>query len=164
LLDTQYQIPTLKEVLELSTTQKYLIETKQNFKDGLLEKATYELLKTYQGEYAIQSFNPYSVQWFYLNAPEVIRGQLGCSFKGNKEYSASQKKLYRTLEINKISQPHFVNYFFKETTNKVIMKARETMLILGWTVRSQKEYQKYEKYLDNITFENFKPTRRKNGI
>lgn len=56
-----------------------LIEIKNEGDAGEMEGLVYEELKRYQGQYAIQSFNPYSVKWFRDNAPNVVRGQLSGS-------------------------------------------------------------------------------------
>lgn len=49
--------------------------------DGKLCEKVYDLLKKYDGEYAISSFNPFIVRWFTQNAPEIVRGQNFTDFK-----------------------------------------------------------------------------------
>ena len=41
------------------------------------------ILENYQGEYAIQSFNPFAVQWVKDHYPEVTRGVLSGTLKGD---------------------------------------------------------------------------------
>ena len=79
---TKQTIPTFEEFLSfINGRTPVLIEIKNTGKVGELESALYSQLKKYKGEYAIQSFNPYVLEWFKNNAPEVIRGQLAGFFK-----------------------------------------------------------------------------------
>ena len=59
------KIPTLKEVLALVDGKvPLLIEIKNKHKVGNLEQAVLEELKSYNGEFAVQSFNPYSLSYW----------------------------------------------------------------------------------------------------
>ena len=156
ILDTKYQIPTLKEVLEfVNGKTPLLIEIKNTLKVGELESKTYELLKDYNGEYAIQSFNPFSLEWFKKNAPNILRGQLSSFFKG-EDLSFIKKAILKKLRLNKISNPNFISYNAENLPNRYCNKCK--LPVLAWTVRSQEEYLKVIKFADNIIFENFEPT------
>lgn len=156
ILNSEYSIPTLKEVLEfVDGKTPLLIEIKNTLKVGELESKTYELLKNYKGEYAIQSFNPFSLEWFKINAPNVLRGQLSSYFKG-ENLSLFKKILLKKLKLNKISSPNFISYNTENLPNKYVK--RTNLPILAWTVRSQEEYLRVIKYCDNIIFENFEPS------
>ncbi len=62
LAETNEHIPLLKEVLELvNGSVPLLIEIKGNQKIGRAESELVRLLENYQGEVAVQSFNPF--QW-----------------------------------------------------------------------------------------------------
>lgn len=155
ILDTKYQIPTLNQVLEfVDGKTPLLIEIKNTLKVGELESKTYELLKEYKGEYAIQSFNPFSLEWFKLNAPNVLRGQLSSYFKG-EDLSFIKKVLLKKLRLNKISSPNFISYNADNLPNRYCNKCK--LPILAWTVRNQEEYLKVVKFTDNIIFEGFEP-------
>ncbi len=70
-------LPTLKQVLELVDGQTpIIVELKHYDRAYLLSEMVRDLLKTYRGPYAIESFDPAIVHWFKKNAPEIIRGQL----------------------------------------------------------------------------------------
>lgn len=154
---TGYTIPLLEEVLKfVNGRTPLLIEIKNSGKVGKLESETYNLLKNYSGEYAIQSFNPYVLSWFKQNAPEVIRGQLSGSFKG-EPLSFIKRFVLRNLLLNKkISIPHYIAYEAKSLPNLAVKRYKKLPL-LAWTVRSQEEYIKLIKHCDNIIFENFEP-------
>ncbi|MGN1223041.1 MAG: glycerophosphodiester phosphodiesterase family protein [Christensenellales bacterium] len=155
ILNSNYTIPTFQEVLNFVNGQvPLLIEIKNTLKVGELESKTYDILKNYDGDYAIQSFNPYTLEWFKINAPNVLRGQLSSYFK-NEKLNFVKKILLKKLKLNKISSPNFISYHAEDLPNKYCKKTN--LPILAWTIRSQEEYLKIIKYVDNIIFENFEP-------
>ncbi|MBE7073702.1 MAG: glycerophosphodiester phosphodiesterase [Clostridiales bacterium] len=155
---TEEHIPTLEDVLTFVNGRvPLLIEIKNNDKVGQLEKAVIETLKDYKGEYAIQSFNPYVLEYFYKHAPHILRGQLAGYFKGEKLSFFKRYALKRMLMNKKISHPDFIAYEAKKLPNIYVRKYKKLPL-LAWTVRSQSEYLKVVKHCDNIIFENFEPT------
>ena len=157
LANTEYCIPTLAEVLELVDGQvPLLIEIKNEGKVGSLEKATYELLKDYNGDFAIQSFNPYSLEWFKNNAPHIWRGQLSSFFKGENLSFTKRITLKCMLLNKKVSCPDFISYNVDNLPNFYVNRFKKLPL-LAWVVRSQTEYMKAVKHCDNIIFEGFEP-------
>ena len=85
LSDTKEKIPTFEDVLKFVDGRvPLLIEIKNQDKVGELEKKLLELLKKYKGEYAVESFNPFVLEYFYKYAPDIPRGQLAGYFKGEK--------------------------------------------------------------------------------
>lgn len=156
IMNSNYSIPTLKEVLNfVNGRTPLLIEIKNTLKVGELESKTYDILKNYDGEYAIQSFNPFSLEWFKKNAPNILRGQLSSFFKG-ENLSWLKKSLLKRLKLNKISSPHFISYNAEDLPNKYVNKIK--LPVLAWTIRSQEDYMKAIKHCDNIIFENFEPS------
>lgn len=155
--NSQYSIPTLEEVLKfINGRTPILIELKNYGKVGSLEKAVWEHLKSYKGEYAIQSFNPYSLSWFKKNAPSVIRGQISGFFK-NQKLSLFKKIVLKRMAFNKtVSEPHFISYDATTLPNRFVEKW-DHLPIIAWTIRSQEEYMKIVGYCDNIIFEGFEP-------
>lgn len=156
LAKTEYYIPTLNEVLELVDGQiPLLIEIKNEGKVGELESKVYEILKNYHGEYAVQSFNPYSLEWFKNNAPNVWRGQLSSFFK-KQNLPWFKRFVLKRMFLNKISAPHFISYDAKYLPNFWVKRHKKLPLI-AWCIGSQSDYMKVVKYCDNIIFENFEP-------
>lgn len=149
-------IPTLKQVLKLINGQvPLLIEIKNTGKVGKLEEALLAELKKYNGEYAIQSFNPYVVGWFATNAPDVWRGQLSCKFKG-ENMNFLKKCILSKMKLNKKVKPHFISYKFDEIPRVCSTKYKDLPLIT-WVITSQQEYMSVVKKCDNIIFEGFVP-------
>lgn len=156
LFNSDEKIPLFKDVLELVNGKvELLIELKSFIKAGRLEEKTYELLKDYEGEYAIQSFNPFSVGWFKRNASNIIRGQLSGSYKGGG-LTIIVKFLLRNLLLNLISKPDFINYEIEYlNTLPIILQKRRKKLIVGWTARNEKEYKIALNKCKNVVFEGF---------
>lgn len=157
LKDSKEKIPTFEEVLKfVNGRTPILIEIKNSNKVGELEKKVIEILKDYKGEFAIQSFNPYVLEYFYKHAPNILRGQLAGYFKKEKLSFFKKYALKRMLLNKKISHPDFISYEAKKIPNRFIRKYKKLPL-LAWTVRSQTEYLKVVKYCDNVIFEDFEP-------
>ena len=159
---TKETIPTFSEVLEFVDGKvPILIEIKNQHKIGKIEQSVIDLLKNYNGEFAIQSFNPYTLAYFKHHAPQMIRGQLSGSFKGEafKEFSGKKLVRYilRHMLLNKsVSEPHFISYENTTLPNRIVKKHKNIPL-LTWLVDSKKEYLRVVKYCDNIIFEGFEP-------
>ncbi len=157
LSNTKDTIPTLAQVLKLVDGKvPLLVEIKNNDKVGENEEKIFSLLKKYKGEYAIESFNPYVLEWFKINAPEVMRGQLACKFKGENMCLIKKLKLSRMCLNKKVSEPHFIAYKFNEIPRVCSTKYKKLPLIV-WTVKTQHDYMSVVKKCDNIIFEGFKP-------
>ena len=157
LLGTKYTIPTLEEVFELVNGEvPILIEIKNTGKVGNLENKLLKMLNSYNGEFAIQSFNPYVLEWFKKNAPQILRGQLAGYFKGEKLSFVKKFALKRILLNKKVSCPNFISYDARNVPNRFVRRYKKLPLLV-WTVRSQDEYLKVVKHCDNIIFENFEP-------
>ena len=151
------KIPTLEDVLSLVDGRvPLLIEIKNEGKVGEQEKKILEVLKGYKGKFAIQSFNPYVLEYFFKYAPDIPRGQLAGYFKGEKLSFFKKYALKRMLLNNKISHPDFISYEARHLPNRYVKKYKKLHL-LAWTVRSESDYLKVVKYCDNVIFEGFEP-------
>ena len=155
LLDSTEKIPTLEQVLNLVDGKvPLLIEIKSQDKIGDLEQKVFDLLKNYKGEFAIQSFNPYQLEWFYKNAPEIWRGQLASFFKG-ENLGSLKKFVLKRLGMRKITHQDFVNYQFENLPNRFCRKLN--VPLITWTVKSQTDFIKAIQFADNVVFQDFEP-------
>jgi len=156
LLDSSQHIPLFEDVLSFVAGQvPLLIEIKSRSRVGKLEKTLLNILKSYSGPFAIQSFNPFTVGYFKKMAPEIIRGQLSGSFDG-EDLPFYQKLLLKYLLLNCVSSPHFIAYetgCLPDWLGKRLK--RRHIILLTWTVRSQAEAEQLPAYIDNIIFELF---------
>lgn len=148
---TSEKIPELNEVFDLVKGKvPILIEVKSGGKPGELESRLYRALRRYIYDYAVQSFNPFSVKWFKDNAPEIIRGQLSGDFKGENPIRRFVLK-YCLFSI--ITKPHFIGYDISLMPNIVTKVSKFLSIpVLGWTART-KEDREAIRYCDNIVME-----------
>lgn len=155
LLNSDEKIPTLEEVLKLVDGRTpLLIEIKSQDKIGDLEKRVLDLLRNYKGEYAVQSFNPYTLKWFYQNEPRIWRGQLSSFFKGEK-LGILKKAILKRLATKKMTHQNFVSYDIRNLPNR--WTRRLEVPLLAWTVKKQEDYIKAIQHADNVIFEGFEP-------
>lgn len=158
LLSTQEKIPLLQEVFNLVNGQvPLLIEIKSCGKTKKGLRCLFNLLGSYNGDFAIQSFNPFILSWFVKNTPSILRGQLSSNFNKFKISYISKISLKYFL-FNFLSKPHFIAYDFDDMPNKRVKQLRKSgKIILCWTVTSEEEYKKIQPFCENIIFENFLP-------
>lgn len=112
LLGTDETIPTFEEVLALVDGRvPLLVEYKMDKVDTAVCAAGQALLDGYDGDYAMQCFDPRALLWYKKNAPRVARGQLAEEFWDKEEYNG--KALYLVLTYmpgNVATRPDFISY------------------------------------------------------
>lgn len=156
LKNTDERIPTLKECLDaVAGRVPLLIEFKCDSVDcSRLCEAANKILKSYNGKYFIQSFNPAVPTWYRKNRPDILRGQLAMVYSGKNFV----KHLASAFLLNFGARPDFVAY--DERTAKrpsfVIQKLLGALPV-GWTFRSQKDIDDKKSLFKAYIFENFIP-------
>lgn len=155
---TAYNIPLFSEVLkEINGKVPLLIEIKNTTKNIVLCDNLVELLISYKGEFALQSFNPFIVKYIADNYPVLIRGQLATYFYGN-DVSVFKSFFLKRMMFNHSTNPHFVSYNTINLPNPYVDKCKaKNIAVLAWTVKTQDEYDRVKGYVDNIIFEGFIP-------
>ncbi len=149
---TAEKIPTFQEVLDICRGKSpLLIEIKDQPNDLIVDK-TVEILKNYDGEFAVQSFNPFYIKRVKKLAPEFICGILGTH---EKERGRITNYVLRHLCFNFMIKPDFISYH-KNGLKFVKRKAKKTPVI-AWTVLNEKERNSLPPFVKNIIFENFVP-------
>ncbi|HIK19247.1 MAG TPA: glycerophosphodiester phosphodiesterase [Leptolyngbyaceae cyanobacterium M33_DOE_097] len=157
LLGTDETIPSLGQVLHFVDGRvPLLIELKNEGAAGKPEAALLSQVSGYQGLFAIQSFNPCSLQWFQHNAPHILRGQLAGNFKG-VPLAWYKKQLLSNLLLNWASRPHFIAYDVRALPNLPTLLSHRifNLPLLAWTIRSDRDRQWALKYADNFIFDVF---------
>lgn len=160
LLDTDDTIPTFEEVLSLvSGRVPLLVEIKEDEGGTSVAKAAVEVLKKYEGDFIVESFNPLALAYFKKHMPEAMRGFLSQNFLKQKKYRKLLYFLLQNMLLNSVSRPDFISYNHQDHKNfplklmRYIFKATT----ICWTVRSKEEETKaYENGFDGIIFENYK--------
>lgn len=155
---TKEKIPTLEEALGVINGKvPVLVEIKNFGKVGQTEKQVWKVLQNYNGDYAVESFNPYTLEWFKKNAPKVKRGQLSCFFKNREITGLKKYSLKRMLLNKKISEPNFIVYSADDMPNKYVKKYYGKLPVLVYTIKSVEEEQRMKPYADNILFDSYTP-------
>ncbi len=154
------RIPTLKEVLTLVDGRvPLIIELKNNSKDKILEEKTMDLLSDYSGEYTIQSFNPFSLQWIRENHPNVIIGLLTTYDFGKESIESLKKALVRYMPMLPLIRPEYIglNYKSYSPLQLGIIKNLTNSKIIYWTVDNESDFKRVHKNCSNLIFEGFDP-------
>ncbi|MBQ9790917.1 MAG: glycerophosphodiester phosphodiesterase [Clostridia bacterium] len=159
LLKSDEHIPTLAEVLKVIDGQVPVIFDIKNIDMIGVEKNVWKALKPYKGEYAIQSVNPYTLEWFKCNAPAVKRGQLASFFKGEKGKDLSFRnkfRLKRLMLCAKVSEPNFISYDADNLPNRFVKKFAH-LPILAWKVSDAETLDRVKGCTSNIIYDGIDP-------
>lgn len=136
-INKKYTIPTLEQVMHIVDGKvPLLIEVKDVDNNSKFEEELVKLLDNYKGKFAIQSTNPFVIDWFYKNRKDYIIGLIvfnDLNYKLVKKY------------IKKID---FISVYKKQLPFKI------NKLVLGWTIRKISQYEKYKNLCDNLICEN----------
>jgi hypothetical protein len=117
------------------------------------------MLRSYKGEFAIQAFNPFVLEYFKNNAPEMKRGILSALFNKHQLPSFIKRFVLSKMLLNNIAKPDFISYQHECIPNKYITKylKKHSVPVIAWTVQTQAEADKVLANCDNIIFEGFIP-------
>jgi len=146
LLNTTETIPLFKDVLRLVNGKVPLIVEVKVDHDNFNElcAAVNDMLRSYTGDYCIESFHPLAVLWYKKNNSEVIRGQLSCGFKKKDEKRSPLYTFLAYLGMNFLTKPDFIAYGHDDLHNLSFMlnhKYYKAMTVV-WTVRDIEEMKK----------------------
>jgi len=159
--NTGSRIPALEEVLKIFEGKAPLIiEIKSSGKDMEICRKLDSIIAGYNGEYMVESFNPYVVNWYKKNRPDIMRGQLSSDFLKEKTKENIFLKIIMTnLMLNFINKPDFVayNHVFANNMSLKIFKKIYKGFTVGWTISSEAEYEKVKNTFDAFIFEEFRP-------
>ncbi|MGN1258739.1 MAG: glycerophosphodiester phosphodiesterase family protein [Christensenellales bacterium] len=156
LLKTTDGVPLLSDVLKLVDGKVPILIEIKNINGISYEKELWSVLSKYNGEYAIQSFSPLILEWFKLNAPQIKRGMLASSFKGEKSLTLIQRLLLGKLKLYKRAEPNFISYRLKDLPNRHVKNVSKKLDIpvIAWTVCSEDDKQRAKQVADNYIFQN----------
>ena len=158
LLDSNEHIPKLCDVLDMVNGQvPLLIEYKVERNAKRLCKTCNELLVNYKGQYCIESFHPFAINWYQWHRMDIVRGQLSTNFLAEK--ISLPRFLITHLIGNGFAAPDFVAYdclYAKEISRRICKKIYRS-LAFAWTVKSEEEYEYCKKHYDSFIFEGFLP-------
>lgn len=166
--DTNERVPLLSQVLEeVGGRVPVIIEIKAGpMYEEICRIAAREIIN-YEGEIAVQSFQPEVVEWFRNNCSDILRGQLAMNLFDlrHQRNDSFIVKLGGTLMLmNFKSQPDFIAYDFMEF-DSIVMKIMRNIFgveTAGWTMTSQKCIDDLSSKFDIVIFEGFMPKEKDN--
>lgn len=143
LKDTEEKIPLFAEVLEVLGGVPVSCEIKTDGAsfDPVFLEGVFEHLNAYKGDFNVISFNPFVLEWFKKNHPEVIRGQLS----GGKNHLGVKGFLgfaLSNLLINYASKPDFISYNFNDKTLGFLLCRFYGTRLCAYTVHSMEDVEK----------------------
>lgn len=161
LADTESSIPTFSDVLSLVAGKVPIIaEIKCKHKCSLICDEIDRVLKSYSGDYCIESFNPFVVRRYKKHRKNVVMGQLsGCFGRKGTFIGTLGNFLLGNLFVNVISRPDFIAYRLQDNRNISFRLCRSLFdaTTVAWTVRSEDELKKANSICDSVIFEGFIP-------
>ena len=156
LCGTDQTVPLFSDVLDcVDGRSTLLVELKSGKKNRELCRKTLKLLKSYKGDYCIESFDPRIVAWFRFHAPHVVRGQLAKrpkDFKKEELHPVGAFLVGNGL-LNFMSRPQFVAYKIGKQPMSVKMSEKMGAMRFCWTSREEGN----EKHYDSVIFEHYTP-------
>jgi glycerophosphoryl diester phosphodiesterase len=157
LLDSSESIPTLKETLDrINGKVPLLIEIKNEYEVGPFEEKLAKLLKSYPHEFAIQSFNPWSLKKVKELDPTIKVGLLSGSFKKSSLGHVS-KFVLRNLLLTPYVQPDFlsVEYDAYNGLQKSVAGLYDSKRVIFWTIRNKEKAKVLQRLNKNFIYEGF---------
>ena len=161
LFDTEETIPTLAEALELINGQvPILVEYKMDKVDTDVCVYSHEVLKDYDGAYAVQTFHPFALFWYRQNAKDVPRGIIAKNFiRENKEKGEKSDIidfLTTNLMLNVIAYPDFIAFDYQDADYYALKLCRLMCAPTStWTLKDPAHYEQVKGEFDLYTFEGF---------
>ncbi len=155
LFDTTQKIPLLQDVLALVDGKvPLLLELKPGRDYKALCENTWKILRLYDGDIAIESFDPRIVRWFKKNVPGVLRGQLSAPLKSLGK--TPQALAVSWLFVNFLGRPHFIAYQKGPRPFTVWLVGLISMRVC-WTVHENDPLLMLQENNEALIFEYYEP-------
>ena len=157
LFDTDEKIPLFTDVLaEVRGKVPLIVELKTSPRRTELCEKAWEILRQYEGDYCIESFDPRIVAWFRKNAPEVVRGQLATQcdlFKNENDMSIFEAFALSRCLLNFLSRPNFIAYHIGKRPFLIKLMRSMGAMLFAWTPHDESDERKN----DSVIFEFYEP-------
>lgn len=154
-------IPLFTDVLRLVDGRvPILVEIKEDPGNSRVSEKTCEILRDYEGEYIIESFNPLSLRTVKGIMPHIPRGILSHRYYSYEQYRKPLYFILQSLLLNFLCRPAFIAYDHRHASAFGLRLVRTLFLTptLAWTVRSAEEEATARKNgFDGIIFESYIP-------
>jgi len=156
LMGTSETIPLFVDVLEkVDGRVPLLIEIKnENPFAGLLEQAVCDWLADYDGDAAVQSFNPASIHAVDEVAPELARGFL---FSPHSHALPWPVALDALSHLQRAPRIDFGGCDVRGLPYDPVPALHGSLPLLGWTVVSTEAEREARQWVGNVIFEKYRP-------
>jgi glycerophosphoryl diester phosphodiesterase len=156
---TYEKIPLFADVLSaIDPKTPLLIELKG--KNTRLCEEVARMLDKYDGYFAIHSFNPILLNWFRINRPRYLRGQLVTNmFKSKNKENIFIKCILSLMLTNCISKPDFISYDVNDANNLSVLICQKLYHtpMFAWTITTPEKYGEVKAKGHIAIFEQFEP-------
>ena len=138
---TYDRIPMFEDVLaSVGHDVPLLIELKGT--DTALCEKVAKMLDGYDGYFAVQSFNPFLMNWFRKERPRFLRGQLTATFSELKKTPFFGRVVCSSMMFNFLSKPDFISCSLRARKRLPALVCRRLYHSpqFVWTVESKKDF------------------------
>lgn len=161
LLNTKEKIPLLEDVLKMVNGRvPILIEIKNCNNILELGEEVYNLLKDYNGKYAIQSFDVCVLEKLKRKDKNILVGQLIGNYDGRNEFRHCTNIL---LDFEKFFLKYkldFLSIDFYDLNNFAIKFFRFLRVpVLSWTIQNNEKLEEIKGFADGYIFDSFIPAK-----
>lgn len=162
LLNSNERIPRFEDILEIvGGKSPLIIELKVELMDLSVCSAADKLLRSYNGNYCIESFNPLCLIWYRYKHKDVMRGQLSDAFhhEDPKKFKGPFYFILTYLMLNFLTKPDFIAFNYHYFNNRSLRLCRDSYgnLAAAWTIKSQKALDECRNCFDMYIFDSFIP-------
>lgn len=153
-------IPLFSEVLDrIDHKTPLCIELKG--KDTRLCEKVAELLDKYDGYFSVESFNPFLLNWFRVNRPRYVRGQLVTNMWKVKGSGLFARLFATPMLLNFLSRPDYISYDIRYKNLSVALCDKLFhALMFAWTVKTPGQYSELKAQGRVVIFQDFLPNKK----
>lgn len=142
---TNETIPTFKQVLELVNGKvPLLVELKgENLDTALCEKVAH-ILREYNGDYCIESFNPLLIKAIKKHLPNAFCGQLYTNVCRDKKKYSVLNIVLSFMAFNFIAKPNFIAFNQKDRNSIPVILTTKLYKApkFVWTITNKNDFDK----------------------
>jgi len=152
-------VPTLADALGVLPRVPVMVEIKSvDRRAGLLEPQVAALVDAHPGPVCVAGFNPASIRWFTVRAPQIVRVQTAGPLR-DVTMPRVMKWSLRTLRFVAWTRPDAVSYDLAGIDHAVVQAFRAGGgTVITWTVRTRTDLACAREFADNVIFEDLPPS------
>jgi glycerophosphoryl diester phosphodiesterase len=140
-----------------------VIEVKSAFTGDLqLTRRVVDVMRGYDGPFALKSFDPIVIETLREIAPAIPRGIIAMNAYEYPDYaglSAAEKHALANLLHFERTKPDFLSWYVRDLPSAAPFLCRNELglPVMTWTVRTEEERKLASAHADQMVFEGFRP-------